>query len=163
MKTILAIFLFCAFTANSQTVFTNSIIVYGGVVAKPQDAYSSAIVARVPNNSVAYVIYATSASTNLFTLDASGYLRVTGGANLGGNLMASGVLNVGDRSTSLVGWPGILTATNATSPGAYAALSAKEFWAGPSQGLTTNINVVTDTGTNQLQFTGGILTGVVRQ
>lgn len=163
MKTILAIFLFCAFTVNSQTVFTNSIIVYGGVVAKPQDAYSSAIVARVPNNSVAYVIYATSASTNLFTLDASGYLRVTGGANLGGNLMASGVLNVGDRSTSLVGWPGPITATNATSPNTYSPIAASGYMVGTVQGLTTNINVVTDTGTNQIQFTGGILTGVVRQ
>lgn len=164
MKTILCVMVSVIITsiATSQTTFNNSVTVASGLAVSPTNVYSSGLTVRLPAGSLGYGLWVGNAYSNLLTLNNSGYLMVPAGADLGEHVISKAFW-VGDKSSTLIGWPGMITATNTTGPNAYAPFVAKEYWAGPVQGLTTNINVVTDTGTNQLQFTGGILTGVVRQ
>lgn len=163
MKTLLIVsLLIITLDVLSQTTFNNAVTVNSGIAVAPTNVYANGLSVRMPVGSFGQGINVINAYSNLLTLDKVGYLTVPS-ANLGDHAQA-GSFWVGDHSVALSGWPaGMLTATNLTSPNAYVPIAASSYLSGTNQGLTTNINVITSTGTNQLQFTGGILTGVLSQ
>lgn len=146
----------------SQTAFNNNVTVNASLTVAPTNTFANGLVVRMPADTLGQGINVINSYSNLLTLDKQGFLTVPA-ANLGDHVIVKTVW-IGDKSASISGWPGMITATNITGPNSYVPIVAKEFWSGTSQGLTTNINVISDSGaTNQLQFTGGILTGIIRQ
>lgn len=161
MKTITLI-AFITSSCFAQTTFLNPVNVNAGLGVAPTNLFSFGLNVRMPAGTYGQAISVANAYSNIMTLSAQGYLMVPA-ADLGDHVTSKAIW-FGDKSAAVVGWPGILAATNTTGPNAYAPFAASTFYAGALPGLTTNINVLTDSGaTNQLQFTGGILTGVLSQ